>query len=109
METNSVETLVGQICGSYGLVLIAFGTIGNILGAIICLQKKLRKVPTFVFLAFIQLVDVTTIYIWNIDSFINAFFGYRRLVTIESVLIISNWTQLSSYEASSWILVSNLL
>ena len=79
MDGNSIAKLLTQIFNAYGIVVVVFGTIGNIFGAIICLQKRLRKIPTFVFLAFLQLVDVTTIYIWNINAFGTTFFSYNPL------------------------------
>ena len=109
MDENSIAKIFNQVFNGYGIVVVVFGTIGNIFGAIICLQKRLRKIPTFVFLAFLQLVDVTTIYFWNINGFGSTFYSYRPFDSPEQVLKVTTWIQLSSYEASSWLLITNFL
>ena len=108
MDENSIAKIFNQVFNGYGIVVVVFGTIGNIIGAIICLQERLRKIPTFVFLAFLQLNDITTIYAWNINAFGSTFFSYRPFDSTETVMKITSWIQFSSYEASSWLLVSNL-
>lgn len=64
-----------KILGIYSLALIIIGTVGNLTGISICLQPSLRKLPTFVFMAFILFMDIMPLYIANLDVVLGVFKG----------------------------------
>ena len=61
--------------GIYSMSLIVIGTIGNLTILIVCLSKRLRNIPTFVFLAFLLAVDTLALYWTNMAIFYQTFFN----------------------------------
>jgi hypothetical protein len=89
----------------YVIVLAVVGTIGNIFSFFVCLRKELRKVPTFVFLAFTMLADSLCLYFWNINTYMIRFKGYSiAYIDIESCRI-TTFLQGISLQSSAYLLV----
>jgi hypothetical protein len=40
------------------IFLSSIGIIGNIISIVICMRKELRKVPTFIFMAFVSILNI---------------------------------------------------
>jgi hypothetical protein len=40
------------------IILSIFGVAGNIISIVVCLRKKLRIIPTFVFMAFLSVLNI---------------------------------------------------
>ena len=72
---SEVKNIIEKILGIYSLVLIVFGTIGNLLCFIICIRKSLRKTPTFIIMACVSLVDIMSLYFWNLTVFTKIYLG----------------------------------
>ena len=89
----------------YCLWLNIFGTVGNLVAFYIC--RQLRKNTTFVFLSFICLTDLVSLYFWNINNFISVYFG----IDLQGYNIyscrIGYFVQFTSLHTSAWLLVSN--
>ena len=64
-----------QAIGIYSVTLAVLGSLGNIIVFITCLRKSLRKVPTFVFLAFLSLIDMSSLYFYNLNDYFTAFYN----------------------------------
>ena len=93
-----------EIVGFYPLWLILSGTIGNLISFCIC--YSLRKNTTFVFLMFITLADIATLYFWNIVSFLHAY-DIMDLINYNLYSCrIGTFIQYSSLQSSAWLLVS---
>ena len=93
-----------EILGFYPLWLLLSGTIGNLITVRICYTQ--RKNTTFVFLMFITLADMATLYFWNLVSFLNA---YNIMDLINYSLYscrIGTFIQFTSLQCSAWLLVS---
>ncbi len=79
-NTTHTDSMVDNyilIVISYSLLLVAFGTIGNLISVFICIGKRLRKTPTFVFLAIKALVDILPLYLWNLNPILYWVYGYN--------------------------------
>ena len=100
-----VEKLSEKIIAIYALILTIVGTIGNLACFSICLNKKFRSIPTFVFYMFMLIIDVVSLYIWNLDHFLAVFYGY----IIEDLSLFGctfgTFIQLVTIESSAWTLV----
>ncbi len=94
-----------KIVSSYNIFLIIIGTIGNILTAIICLQKDMRKISTFKLYAFNTISDTICLYPWNIRQFVLYFFDTDLETTYLWWCIGASYVQFSTFELSAWILV----
>lgn len=98
-------TIANQILAVYALFLTLFGTVGNILSMRICLHDHLRKIPTFAFLFLLLISDTLALYSWNLDHFIQTFWGFM----LDDLNIHwCRWTtflQCFSFQSSAWLLV----
>jgi hypothetical protein len=98
-----LDTIV-EILSAYALFLVVFGTIGNFL--VFLTSIRLRHTSTFIFMAFMAISDTLTLYFWNLNHFTSTFFN----LDIENTLVINcrigNFIQFSSFQSSSWLLVS---
>ncbi len=90
----------------YSIFLAIFGTIGNILSFIICLRPHLRKIPTFIFFAYMMIMHTISLYFWNFNIFILTFYGF----TIGDVNLascrITSYLQGVSFQSSAFLLVT---
>ena len=106
MIDTSVVINASKAIGIYSLLLIIVGTIGNAITCIICMRPKLRKHPTFIFLAFSCFSDIFTLYTWNLSNFITPFFHfyheYKNLAWCKISVFIQFW----SLQSSAWVFVS---
>lgn len=98
---------LNKIFGLYALLLVIFGTIANILSCIIC--AKLSRNTTFVFLAFLTITDVFTLYYWNLNNFLKEFLDIDLLTRSIWSCKIGNFVQFTSLQISAWILVKKIL
>lgn len=95
--------ILQKILAIYGILLIILGTISNILSFYICL--KLRKNQTFIFLAFLSIVNILVIYHWNADYIMRYIFNIDWLNYSIFVCKFFNFIQYSASQSSAWILV----
>jgi hypothetical protein len=59
---NSVFYEFNRIVSIISIILYSTGIIGNILSISICLRKKLRMVPTFIFMASISILNIIKLF-----------------------------------------------
>jgi hypothetical protein len=90
----------------YSLFLVIFGTIGNLCTCFICMRKSLRKTTCFVFLSFISIIDIFTLYTWNLSNFIVPFYGYFHENSNIIWCKLSVFLQFFSLQSSAWLLVT---
>jgi hypothetical protein len=74
---NVIEIL-RKVLGVYALLLCITGTLGNSFNLFIILRTNLKETATFVLLGFLCLIDALSLYFWNLDHFLNAFFEIDR-------------------------------
>ena len=98
---------VAEIVGVYGMWLIVFGTVGNLVTCLVCYQ--LRKNTTFVFLGFISLSDIISLYYWNLKNFLNVYYAFDLSKVGILMCRIASYSQLVSLFTSTWLLVSSRL
>jgi hypothetical protein len=94
-----------KIIAAYNMILIVFGTIGNILTITICLRKRLRKINTFKLFAFNALLDTIGLYEWNLRQFVLYYFNIDLSFTYLWYCNLSSFLQYVSFETSAWFLV----
>lgn len=100
--------IVMKALGVWCLVLTIVGTIGNLFIFLICVTK-LRSQVTFVFIAFLAVVDALSLYEWNLTHFYEAFHISSALVD-GNILIcrLISFSQYITLHSSAWLLVSRL-
>ncbi len=89
----------------YTFFIMVFGFFSNLLALIVCLRKKMRSIPTFVFLSFALTSNTVSLYWWNLDHY----YKYYHNTLIEDMSIhlcrAVTFFQLFSFQAGAWYLV----
>ncbi|UJR27698.1 hypothetical protein I4U23_008975 [Adineta vaga] len=81
------ETIELVISGILPIVLIVFGTIGNLLSIIILLNKENRRTSTNIYLIFLCLMDTISLYQWNLANTLVSFINNQRQIWGNSVIL----------------------
>ena len=115
--------IVIKIITIFSLLLIVFGTIGNLIAFKLCLSISSTNAATFVFLRFLSLSDAVSLYFWNFAHFYQAYFeksiyeispffcafpNFCQCVTLQLsawLLVIISWERLLSVTVKNWSLV----
>ena len=92
-----------KLIGIINLCLVVIGTIGNLLVFRVCLH--INNTATFVFLRYLSLADIFSLYFWNINHFIEAFFNIQVLSISRYACKFVNFFQFCSLQSSAWLLV----
>ena len=92
-----------KILGGYSLCLIICGTILNCFTFIISTRKRLRTIPTFLFISIMSLMDIIPLYLMNL----NFVYYYIFETGLESPIYCALFPFLHTFaqQASSWLLV----
>ncbi len=106
MDENVFKILQKSL-GLYALILIIVGTVSSLMSLYICF--KLRKISTFVFLAFLSVSDIISLYYWNLTHFIDNWFDIDFLNSNFWLCKFGSYYQFTSLQISAWILVSILV
>ena len=93
-----------QILGGYSLLLMVLGSIMSLATFYIC--YRLRKNTTLVFLLFMSLSDLVSLYYWNLQIFLQAFTTINLAEVDRVICKLLNYVTISSLEISAWLLVS---
>lgn len=96
-----------KVFGAYSLFLTIFGTISNTLSIFICLRKKLRKNPMFIFFSFMLIFDTIALFEYNLST------GFYKPFNDGIILehLSEAWCKLSAFlqvfalHASVWFLL----
>lgn len=102
-----MESLFGilrKVLSVYGILLIVMGTLANILSFLICI--KIGKNITFIFLSYLSIINIFTIYHWNLENILLSFFNVDWLNFDLLVCKLGNFIQFTSLQSSAWILVA---
>ena len=106
-ELDLLETpTIDKFAAITALFFIIFGTVGNIITFSICLNSKLRKKTFFVFIAFITICDILTLYTWNLSTFLTPFFHIFHENLHYAWCKFTVLSQYFSLQASAWLLVN---
>ena len=95
-----------RIIADYSLFLIVVGPIGNAISFFVCLRPQLRKVPTFVFYAFLLVCDTVSLFWWNLDH-VTIIYGefYLEDFGMDTCSVVT-FFQCFTFQLSAWLLVS---
>jgi hypothetical protein len=94
-----------KLLGAYSLFLIIFGSLTNILSFIVCIRKRIRKNPTFIFIAHRVIFDVLALFFVNIDNFYQFYYGTIPENKLKIYCNASMFLQIFPPETSAWLLV----
>ncbi|CAF1049723.1 unnamed protein product [Rotaria sordida] len=90
----------------YPIVFIFIGTVGNLLSVYVVLRSKLRRHSTFIYLAFLSIIDLTVLYTFCVNFILHAWFN----IDLQEVsLIACKIFSFSIYffpQTSAWILTA---
>ena len=88
------------------IVFCSIAIIGNFISIVICLQKELRKTPTFIFMSFLSTVNIikmTTILV----SVVIMQFVFESISEINTILLnVCLFIVFSKYQTSIYFIVS---
>ena len=87
-------------------ILIAFGTVGNILSILVLTRKSIRKSTTALYLTFLTLSDLAVLYTGLLRQWILHLFDYDIRHLSEVVCKLHTWLVYSSLDLSAWILIA---
>ena len=73
--------------------------------SLVCLRKRLRKLPTFIYLFTISVSDATSLSIWNLNHFLFIYFNLQPEFKSLIYCKIGVFLQYVSLEYSAWLLV----
>ena len=90
--------------GGYSIFLTVFGTIFNSLTCFICSRKSLSQTPTFVFFAFLAIVDIVPLYLINL-FYTNIYLNSFQLLSGSFFCAIFPSGHCMAVQSSSWLLV----
>ena len=108
--------IITNILSAYAMVLIVFGTVGNLWASFICFRPPLQKVSSFRILSILFIFEIFSLYTWNLDIFLKFFVENKGVeTTIESINIIESlnlvtckifaFLQFYSLQCISWFLM----
>ena len=104
--SETIIEIFEKIFAIYSLFLIIFGTLANLLSIFVCLNKRLVKTPTFIFLTFMLVSDTFSLYFWNLNHFVYVYFGYIFESFGIEICKFFFIAQLITLQNSAWFLVS---
>ena len=96
-------TLLNKIVGAYELIVIIVGTFGNLF--IFYVSFLNRQNSTFLFLAFLSISDMLSLYWWNLNHFVQPFTNLDLQNFNFYYCKIMNFFQFISSQTSAWILI----
>ena len=93
-----------QIVGAYCGLLVVMGTIANL--TVFFVSLRLTSSTTFIFVLFMSISDLVSLWFWNLNHFVYAYFG----LDLQNYNLISckigAFYQMASLHCSAWLLVS---
>nr|QVK45792.1 G protein-coupled receptor [Proales similis] len=101
--SSQALTTINSILAVYALLLNVIGTLSSVLSLYVCF--KLRKVATFVFLAYLTVANVFSLYYWLLNKFFNNFFPFDLSNLSRWTCRLGSFVQFSSLQISAWTLV----
>ncbi|CAF0933605.1 unnamed protein product [Adineta steineri] len=108
-SSNSREpyrTITLTLLRVYPILFIFVGTAGNLLSVYVVLRSKLRRHSTFIYLAFLSIIDLIVLYTFCVNFILHAWFN----IDLQQVsLIACKIFSFSIYffpQASAWILTA---
>ncbi len=105
---SEFQYILNSVLGIWSIIIVVIGTIGNAICFAICFRKKLREIPTFIFLAFMVFSDIISLYGWIVNHFLRSQFGFVLLDLCEFMCKGVPVWQFISLQSSSWLLVRSL-
>jgi hypothetical protein len=101
---DTINTIL-NVLGVYALTLCMIGCTGNTFNLYIILKTDLKKTNTFVFLAFLSITDMISLFFWNLDHFLTPFFKIDRQNESIAWCKIDTFIQESMLTSSAFFIV----
>jgi hypothetical protein len=100
------RTITLSLLRIYPILFIFVGTVGNLLSVYVVLRSKLRRHSTFIYLAFLSVIDLTVLYTFCVNFILHAWFN----IDLQQVsLVACKIYSFSIYffpQTSAWILTA---
>ncbi len=100
------RTITLTLLRIYPILFLFVGTVGNLLSVYVVLRSKLRRYSTFIYLAFLSIIDLIVLYTFSINFILHAWFN----IDLQHVsLIACKIYSFSIYffpQTSAWILTA---
>lgn len=86
-----------------------FGLVSNVLVLLICSRKKIRSIPTFVFIWFIGFADLSQVLVVSLSSFVGELFSLNLEINSWLWCRITTIFKLSLFQWNSWLITGMTL
>ena len=100
------RTITLTLLRLYPILFILVGTVGNLLSVYVVLRSKLRRHSTFIYLAFLSIVDLVVLYTFCVNFILHAWFN----IDLQRVSLIAckifSFSIYFSPQMSAWILTA---
>lgn len=74
-DREPYRTITLTLLRIYPIIFLFVGTIGNLLSVYVVLRSKLRRHSTFIYLAFLSIVDLIVLYTFSINFILHSWFN----------------------------------
>jgi hypothetical protein len=101
MSQENLLTVIKIVC-CYQLFLLVFGTLSNLFSFYIC--TRIKQNMTFIFLSFLSITNIMTLYHWNLESFFPYLFGIDWKNLNLYTCKFFGWFQFTGLQSSAWLL-----
>ena len=104
-STSSIEEGIDKTLEIIFITLCLIGIISNLLSIIICLQKRLRKSPTFVFMMFRNITNIVLLIAVVFFKFTGGFFKPQARSLKFNLSKVQMFLIFSSFQSSAYLQV----
>ena len=91
------------------IILCSIGVFGNVISLLICLQKKLRIIPTFIFLSFIDSISILILTTIGLCVLITQFLYQKVQVINDKFYNVALFLLFWEFQSSAYLKVSILI
>jgi hypothetical protein len=100
------RTITLTLLRIYPILFLFVGTVGNLLSVYVVLRSKLRRQSTFIYLAFLSIIDLIVLYTFSINFIFHAWFNIDLQKVSLFACKIYSFSIYYFPQASAWILTA---
>ncbi len=100
-----IQDKILQFVGYFSIFLIVYGTISNLLVFSVCMRKRLRQTPLFVYLSFKVICDTVPLYTFGFNPYFLFTFGYNIGDINIYLCRLATYLTYTVEETAAWLMV----
>ena len=109
LSENKNHEKISRSISICSIIFCIIGIISNLISIAVCLKKELIKLPTFVFLAFLSLMNILKLVSVGLSVYLLEFFIESIQEVDKSTLSISMLLLLWEYQSTAYLKVSHCI